>query len=94
VNPLGRCERIIRIAGPARRHHVVSRFYLRHFADENDMIRTVFLPGNRSIVQNIGNASVQNNFYTGIGHDGQETDAAEKRPLPMRGNRLSLECGR
>jgi hypothetical protein len=66
------------MAGPARRHHLVSKFYLRHFADENDMITTVFLPGDRSIVQNIANASVQNNFYTGIGHDGQETDAAEQ----------------
>jgi Protein of unknown function (DUF4238) len=66
------------MAGPARRHHLVSKFYLRHFADGNDMITTVFLPGDRSIVQNIGNASVQNNFYTGIGHNGQETDAAEQ----------------
>jgi hypothetical protein len=66
------------MAGPARRHHLVSKFYLRHFADENDMITTVFLPGDRSIVQNIANASVRNNFYTGIGHDGQETDAAEQ----------------
>jgi hypothetical protein len=35
------------MAGPARRHHLVSKFYLRHFADENDMITTVFLPGDR-----------------------------------------------
>lgn len=72
------CEMITYMAGPARRHHLVSRFYLRHFADENDMITTVFLAGDRSVVQNIGNASVQNNFYTGIGHDGQETDTAEQ----------------
>ena len=64
--------------GPARRHHQVSKFYLRYFADENDMITTVFLPGDRSVVQNVVNASVQNNFYTAIGNDGGETDSAEQ----------------
>lgn len=56
---------------------LVSKFYLRYFADDEDMITTVFLPGDRFVVQNIANASVQNNFYTGIGLDGQETDVAE-----------------
>jgi hypothetical protein len=64
--------------GPARRHHLVSKFYLRHFADADDQITTVLLPGDRTFVQNIANASVQNNFYTAVGVDGDETDAAER----------------
>jgi hypothetical protein len=63
VNLLGRRESITSMARPARRHHLVSKFYLRHFADENDMINTLFLPGDRSIVQKIGNPSVQSNFW-------------------------------
>ena len=29
----------------AKRHHIVSTFYLRHFADEAERITTVMLPG-------------------------------------------------
>jgi hypothetical protein len=31
----------------ARRHHVVSKFYLRHFADEREQLTTVLLPGDQ-----------------------------------------------
>lgn len=30
----------------ARRHHVVSKFYLRYFANDNERVTTVMLPGN------------------------------------------------
>jgi len=63
----------------AKRHHVVSKFYLRHFADEAEQVMTVMLPGTTPpFPQGIANASVRSNFYTGIGHDGQPTDAAER----------------
>lgn len=61
----------------AKRHHVVSKFYLRYFADEAERITTVMLPGGSTFPQNIKNASVQTRFYTAIGNDGQPTDAAE-----------------
>ncbi|MFK4083652.1 DUF4238 domain-containing protein [Kribbella sp. NPDC020789] len=61
----------------AKRHHLVSKFYLRYFADEADKIVTVMLPGERRFTQGIGNASVQTHFYTAVGLDGQLTDAAE-----------------
>lgn len=63
----------------AKRHHLVSKFYLRHFADEADQVMTVMLPGHRPpFRQSIENASVRSNFFMGIGHDGQPTDAAER----------------
>jgi hypothetical protein len=62
----------------ARRHHVVSKFYLRYFADERDQVTTVMLPGERTFTQNIANASVQTDFYTVIDNDGHESDRAEQ----------------
>lgn len=62
----------------AKRHHVVSKFYLRYFADAANRIKTVMLPGEPTFVQSVENASVRTQFYTAIGHDGQPTDAAEK----------------
>ncbi|TDB96911.1 DUF4238 domain-containing protein [Actinomadura sp. 7K534] len=62
----------------ARRHHVVSKFYLRYFADERDRVTTIMLPGERTFTQNIANASVQTDFYTVIDNDGHESDLAEQ----------------
>lgn len=56
----------------------MSKFYLRHFANEDDRVTTVLLPGERSFLQSVGDASVQNHFYTAIGRDGLETDTAER----------------
>lgn len=63
---------------PALAHHLVSKFYLRHFADEDELVTTVLLPGDRTFSQSVNRASVENDFYTAIGHDGEETDAAER----------------
>lgn len=63
---------------PARRHHLVSRFYLRYFADDDEQVTTVMLPGDRVFTQTARRASVENDFYTAIGHDGLETDAGER----------------
>lgn len=62
----------------ARRHHVVSKFYLRHFADEREQLTTVMLPGDRTFTQSITNASVQTDFYTVIDTHGNESDLAEQ----------------
>ena len=51
---------------PARRHHLVSRFYLRYFADDDEQV-TVMLPGDRVFTQTARRASVENDFYTAIG---------------------------
>lgn len=64
--------------GQARRHHVVSRFYLRYFANDSERVTTIMLPGARTFQQSIGDASVQTDFYTVIDQAGQQTDAAER----------------
>jgi len=62
----------------AGRHHVVSKFYLRHFANDNERVTTVMLPGDRTFPQSIGDASVQTGYYTVIDQEGQQSDAAER----------------
>jgi hypothetical protein len=62
----------------ARRHHVVSKFYLRYFANDNERVTTVMLPGDRTFPQSIGDASVQTDYYTVIDQKGQQSDAAEQ----------------
>lgn len=62
----------------ARRHHLVSKFYLRYFADEREQITTVMLPGDRRFTQNIKDATVNNGFYTVVDNDGNESDLAER----------------
>ena len=62
----------------ARRHHVVSKFYLRYFANDNERLTTVVLPGDRTFPQSIGDASVQTDYYTVIDQEGQHSDAAEQ----------------
>jgi hypothetical protein len=66
------------VPGSARRHHVVSKFYLRHFADDNEQIASVILPGDRTFLQNIGDASVWCGYYTVIDQEGQQSDSAEQ----------------
>ena len=61
----------------ARRHHLVSKFYLRHFADENETITTLLLPGDRRFPQSVHKASVENDFYTVTTLDGP-SDVAER----------------
>lgn len=69
----------------ARRHHVVSKFYLRYFADEREHVTTVMLPGDRTFPQSIGDASVNTDYYTVIDQAGQESDAAEQALSQLEG---------
>lgn len=62
----------------ARRHHVVSKFYLRYFADENERVTTVELPGEQRFTQGIADASVRKDFYTVVDADGQTSDVIER----------------
>ena len=63
---------------PPRRHHTVSKFYLRHFADSEDRVATVALPGDNRFTQSIENASVHIDFNTALGLDGEQTTVAEE----------------
>ncbi|MCP3996472.1 MAG: DUF4238 domain-containing protein, partial [bacterium] len=61
-----------------KRHHTVSRFYLRGFADEADRVRRIEIPGKTSVTLSIDNASVVKDFYTIILPDGSPSDAFER----------------
>lgn len=69
----------------AKRHHVVSKFYLRYFADTRDQLQTVMLPGDRRFPQSVGDASVNTNFYTVIDDEGEQSDAAEHALSQLEG---------
>lgn len=61
-----------------RRQHVVSRFYLKGFADHREQLRRVLLPGDRSHLSSINDASVIKDFYTVELSDGTQTDLFER----------------
>ena len=65
------------MVGRARRHHLVSKFYLRHFADQSGLVATVELPGHRTFTQSVEDASVRRDYYTAVDNEGEETDSAE-----------------
>jgi hypothetical protein len=51
---------------------------MRYFANDNERVTTVMLPGDRTFPQSIGDASVQTGFYTVIDQAGQQSDAVEQ----------------
>lgn len=61
---------------PARRHHVVSKFYLERFANERHMLMRVPLGGGESRPVPTRSATVQTDFY-GVQREGIETDVFE-----------------
>jgi Protein of unknown function (DUF4238) len=76
------------LPGQARRHHVVSKFYLRYFANDNERITTIMLPGERTFPQSIGDASVQTGYYTVIDQEGQQATLRSKPSRSWRHTRL------
>ncbi|WP_410583838.1 DUF4238 domain-containing protein [Amycolatopsis sp. lyj-108] len=56
----------------------MSKFYLRYFANDNERVTTVMLPGDRTFQQSIGDASVQVDYYTVIDQAGQQSDVVEQ----------------
>ncbi|MEU4806878.1 DUF4238 domain-containing protein [Actinosynnema sp. NPDC023587] len=61
-----------------RRQHVVSKFYLKGFADEAGQLRRVYLPGDRSHLMAISDATVVKDFYTVTLPDDSESDMFER----------------
>lgn len=60
---------------PARRHHVVSKFYLRRFANPRQQLTRLPLVG-KAHLQSINDATVRKDFYTVLA-DGVEQDNFE-----------------
>lgn len=72
----------------ARRHHVVSKFYLRYYANDNERVTTVLLPGDRTFPHSIGDASVQTGYYTVIDQEGRRATGRSKPSRSWRRTRL------
>ncbi|MBN9606714.1 MAG: DUF4238 domain-containing protein [Actinomycetales bacterium] len=72
----------------AKRHHTVPQFYLRGFA-ENDQIVTIQLPGEQRFIQSVRDASVAKGFYAVEGHpDGN--DVIEKAISGVEGTTAGI----
>jgi hypothetical protein len=61
-----------------RKQHVVSKFYLRGFADSSNQLRRTLLPGHRSHLISAEKASVISDFYSITLEDGQLSDYFER----------------
>lgn len=61
---------------PAKRHHHVPQFYLRGFAD-GEQITTVRLPGDRRYTNSVRKTAAENGFYAVPGHE-EGPDVFEK----------------
>jgi hypothetical protein len=69
----------------AKLHHTVPKFYLRGFANPDERITTVRLPGDRRFTQKIGSTAAINRFYSIDGFpDG--ADAFEKALSKLEGD--------
>ncbi|MFJ4171486.1 DUF4238 domain-containing protein [Paenarthrobacter sp. NPDC089714] len=64
--------------GLIRKQHVVSKFYLKGFADSSNRLRRIVLPGQKSHLISAEKASVISDFYTITLEDGQQTDYFER----------------
>lgn len=67
-----------RVLERVRRQHVVSRFYLKGFANGGSRVRRVTLPGKPSHFLSTGDASVIKDFYTITLPDGTQSDMFER----------------
>ncbi|SHV58814.1 Uncharacterised protein [Mycobacteroides abscessus subsp. abscessus] len=76
------------VAG-AKLHHTVPQFYLRGFANDDDRIATVKLPGDCRFIQKIGSTAAINHFYSIDGHpDG--SDAFERALSKLEGGAAAV----
>ena len=62
----------------ARRHHVVSKFYLTGFADGARQLTRVALPGNKSHLMSVDDATVAKDFYNVRLPSGEMSDVFER----------------
>ena len=72
----------------AKRHHTVPQFYLRGFAN-GDQIATVRLPGEARFTQSVRTAASQPDFYTVEGHE-DGSDVFEKLLSTIEGEAASV----
>ena len=61
-----------------RKQHVVSKFYLKGFANASNQLRRTLLPGNRNHLVSVEKASVISDFYRIRMEDGQLNDYFER----------------
>lgn len=63
----------------SRRHHILPRFYLERFASEAGQLTQVWLPGDRSHLISVNDATVETDFYSISTHDGSLDDFWERQ---------------
>ncbi len=61
-----------------RRHHLISKFYLKRFANSDEQVRRIVLPGVQVHLTSLNDAAVQKDFYNLKLGDGRVTDFFEK----------------
>lgn len=69
----------------ARRHHVVSNFYLKGFANDEGHLTQIHLPGDRRHTVDTGSATVATDFYTVQLPDGSPSDVVEEAFADIEG---------
>lgn len=73
-----------------RKQHVVSKFYLKGFADSSNKLRRTLLPGNKSHLISVEKASVIKDFYSVTLEDGQVSDYFERAFSRVEGPAASV----
>ncbi|GAA1462680.1 DUF4238 domain-containing protein [Williamsia maris] len=73
----------------AKLHHTVPKFYLRGFADMDERITTVRLPGDKRFTQVIGKTAATNHFYTVQDHP-EGPDVIEKALAAVESSAASI----
>lgn len=68
-----------------RHHHTVPKAHLRRFADRKDQLIRVVLPGTKRHKISINKATVENDFYTIVGPDGEPSDELEDAFVDIEG---------
>jgi hypothetical protein len=66
------------MAKRSRRQHTVSKFYLKAFANDSNVIRRVAVPSRDVVDLSVNRASVVNDFYTVRLIDGSMSDIFEQ----------------
>lgn len=73
------------MANDARRQHLVSKFYLRRFADDDKLLVRTELPGIKSHAISINNATVSRDFYSLPTASGELSDFFERQFADIEG---------
>jgi hypothetical protein len=68
-----------------RRHHTVPKSHLRRFADDRNQLMRVVLPGTTRHRISINDATVEKDFYTIVGPDGEPSDELEDAFAELEG---------